>query len=383
MVQLYALRGGQAGASDNHPLRRTGRGAKPRTPMHSVTVRRIIGACVGLFVASSSALAVTTTTASNNAYNWLVSQMSSGGLITSYQGGTLGYTYDESVAAIAFTLKGDTARAKTILATLQTLQNSSGSFYNSYSIRTLRGSDVTQNVGPNMWVALAVAKYGKATGDHSFDGMATAVLNWALQFQQSDGGFNGGLASNGTVLTWASTEHNEDAYAAYTYFGNTTVASKVKSFLDNVVWDATNSRFYTGRGDTSLHSDVNAWGVLALGPSGTHNYAAGLTYNEATMQYTATNTRGTVTGFDFDGSPTNDVWLEGTGQNAEAFLVAGNSTNWSYFVNQIITDQDSKGGVQYSMLGTNNGYFTMSTANCVSSTGWLVIAIAQFNPFQP
>ena len=337
----------------------------------------ITGAC------ATPARAVTTATASTNAYNWLVSQMSSGGLITSYQGGTLGYTYDEAVAVIAFTLRGDYTRAKTILSTLKKIQNSSGSFDNSYSIKTLRGSDVTQNVGPNCWVALAVAKYAKTTGDHSFDSMATSVLNWCLQFQQSDGGFNGGLASNGSVLTWASTEHNEDAYAAYTYFGNSTVAANVKSFLDNVVWDSTNNRFYTGRGDTSLHSDVNAWGVLALGPSGTHPYADGLSFNQAFMQYTATNSRATVTGFDFDGSPTNDVWLEGTGQNAEAYLVAGNSTNWSYFVNQITSDQDSKGGIQYSMLGTNNGYFTMSTANCVSSTGWLIIAIAQDNPFQP
>ncbi len=29
------------------------------------------------------------------------------------------------------------------------------------------------------------------------------------------------------------------------------------------------------------------------------------------------------------------------------------------------------------------GYWTMSTANAVASTGWLILAIAQVNPFQP
>jgi len=328
------------------------------------------------------ALATTPTTASTNAYNWLKSQMAPSGLIISYQRGSIGYTYDEAVAVVAFSLKGDTATAKTILTTLQSVQNSSGSFYNSYYVKTLRGQDVNQEVGPNMWVAMAVANYAKLSGDHSFDTMAQKVISWCLQFQQSDGGLNGGISSSGTLLTWASTEHNEDAYAALTYFGNTTAAASVKSFLDNVVWNSTDNRFNTGRGDTSVHTDVNAWGVLALGASGTHNYALGLNYNQNCCESSQTNTRATLNGFDFDGD-LDDVWLEGTGQNAEAFLVAGNSTNWNYCVSQIILDQDSQGGVQYSMQGTNNGYFTMSTANAVSSTGWLVIAIAQHNPFQP
>jgi len=330
-----------------------------------------------------SAHAAAPATASTNAYNWLVSQMNTNGLITSYQGGSLAYTYDEAVAVIAFTIRGDTGRAKAILTALKSLQAANGSFYNSYSVKTLRGAETIRNVGPNLWVALAVANYAKATGDHSFDAMANKILTWCLPFQQADGGFNGGLAANGAVLTWASTEHNHDAYAAYRYFGPTTVADKVKSFLDNVVWDSAHGRFYTGRNDPSVHLDVNAWGVLALGASGTRNYSLGLGYNEALMQNTQVNSRGIATGFDFDASPTNDVWLEGTAQCAVAYAVAGNSANWSYFVNQIILNQDAKGGIQYSMLGTNNGYFTMSTANCVSSTGWLIIAIAQVNPFQP
>ena len=346
--------------------------------------RLVIAAGLALAtLGQQSAQAVTPATASTNAYNWLVSQMNASGLITSYKGGTVGYTYDEAVAVIAFTARGDYARAKTILTTLQSVQAANGSFYNSYVVRTLRGSETIRNVGPNLWVALAVAKYGKTSGDHSFDAMAGKILTWCLQFQQADGGFNGGLAANGTVLTWASTEHNEDAYAAYKYFGNTTVATQVKTFLDALMWDATLGRFYTGRGDTSIHLDVNSWGVLALGATGTHDYAAGLAFNEALMQNTQTNTRCTATGFDFDNNPTNDVWLEGTGQCAAAYTVAGNATNSAYFINQIILDQDSTGGIQYSMKGTNNGYWTMSTANAVASTGWLILAIAQVNPFQP
>lgn len=321
-------------------------------------------------------------TASTNAYNWLVSQMTSGGLIISYKGGQIGYTYDEAVAVVAFSIEGDYTHAKTILTTLQGLQSSSGAWDDAYYVKTLRGQDTNQEVGPNMWVSIAVAAYGHYSGDHSFDAMAKKNIAWCLQFQQSDGGLNGGIASNGSILTWASTEHNEDSYAVLSYFGYTTAAASVKSFLDNVAWNTTDGRFNTGRGDTSVHTDVNAWGVLALGPSGTYNYSSGLAYNQSCCQSTQKNKRATVNGFDFDGD-TNDVWLEGTGQNAEAFAVAGNAANWSNFVSQIILDQDSTGGVQYSMEGTNNDYFTMSTANAVSSTGWLIIAANQYNPFQP
>lgn len=322
------------------------------------------------------------TVASSNAYAWLVSQMDPGGLIISYQRGHIGYTYDEAVAVIAFSLAGDNARAKTILGTLQGLQHSDGSWYDAYYTKTLRGQDTNEEVGPNMWVSLAVAAYGSLTGDHAFDAMAQKNIAWCLQFQQADGGFNGGIASNGSLLTWASTEHNEDAYAVLSYFGHATAAANVKSFLDSVVWNSTDGRFDTGRGDPSVHTDVNAWGVLALGASGTHNYAAGLAYNQSCCESLQSNSRTTVDGFDFDGD-TNDVWLEGTGQNAEAFAVAGDSTDWNRFVTEITYDQDASGGVQYSMEGTNNDYFTMSTANAVSSTGWLIIAATQYNPFQP
>ncbi len=322
------------------------------------------------------------TVASGNAYSWLVSQMAPSGLIISYQRGSIGYTYDEAVAVIAFSVQGDYTRARTILTTLQGLQSSTGAWDDAYYTKTLRGQDTNQEVGPNMWVSLAVATYEHFTGDHSFDAMAQKNIAWCLQFQQADGGINGGIASNGSLLTYASTEHNEDSYAVLSYFGDTTAAANVKSFLDNVAWNSTEGRFNTGRGDTSVHTDVNAWGVLALGASGTHDYATGLTYNQNCCESTQSNSRASVNGFDFDGDM-NDVWLEGTGQNAEAFAVASDGTNWSKFLSQIILDQDSTGGVQYSMEGTNNGYFTMSTSNCVSSTGWLIIAAAQYNPFQP
>lgn len=354
---------------------------KPKSKL-LVSIASFVLAAAGALSAPTVTAQTTTTTASVQAYSWLVSQMTSGGLVISYQRGHIGYTYDQAVAAIAFSIAGDYSRAKTILSTLQSLQNPDGSWYDAYYTGTLRGQDTNKESGPNLWVSMAVASYDKFTGDHSFDAMAQRNIAWCLQFQQADGGLNGGIASNGSLLTWASTEHNEDAYAALSYFGYTTEAANVKAFLDNVAWNGAEGRFNTGRGDTSVHTDVNAWGVLSLGASGTHDYASGLAYNQSCCQSVQSNARATVFGFDFNGD-TDDVWLEGTAQNAEAFAVAGNTSNWNTFVSQVTADQDSSGGVQYSMEGTNNDYFTMSTANAVSSAGWLIMAANQYNPFQP
>lgn len=349
----------------------------PRLRLKAVSIA-LLTCCVGLLPAR----AADPVYAAAQAYSWLGAQMTSRGLIASYAGGTQAYTYDQSVAVIAFAVAGDAARARTILLSLQKLQNSSGSFYGSYSLSTLKPGDSAQWVGANAWVALAVANYGKITGDHTFDAMAKKTLTWCLKYQQSDGGLNGGIDATGKTIAWASTEHNLDTYAACRYFG-LTAATKIKTFLDNVVWDTQLQRFYTGRKDPSVFSDVNALGVLALGGSGTRNYASALSFNEVRMLNTQVSTRCVATGFDFDASPANDVWFEGTAQCALAYSVAGNPVSWNYYTAQIINDQDASGGIQYSLKGTTDNHFTFSTLNCVSSTGWLVLSVANYNPMRP
>jgi hypothetical protein len=83
--------------------------------------------------------------------------------------------------------------------------------------------------------------------------------------------------------------------------------------------------------------------------------------------------------FDFN-ADRNDIWFEGSNFMVLALNMAGDATNSSYFLNQIIKNQASNGGVQYSLLGTNNWYWTMSAQRAISSTGWLVLSIAGYNP---
>ncbi|MBH0231403.1 hypothetical protein [Halobacillus yeomjeoni] len=350
----------------------------------TLSLMLILSAATPTFAAS------TPTTASDNAYDWLKGQQCSTGLLDSFSDSQqISYTYDQAVGAIAFLLKGDTASAKTVLDSLKNLQNPSGSWYTAYYCNNTSVQEHNQHVGPVLWVAMAVAKYEQDTGDTTtYRNMAIQAIDWSLQFQQADGGINGGLDDANNVLTWASTEHNQDAYSMLSHYGYTQEASEVKSFLDNEAWQEAEGFFWAGRNDPNDPMDTNAWGVQALGTSGTYEYSRGLDYVMNTHRNTQTkrvkNNTITIDGFDFN-SDQDDIWFEGQGQMVVSFKMDGRTADADYFLNEIIKIQDfyGTGGVPYSLLGTNNGYWTMKDKESVSATGWMIYAVDGYNPFQP
>ena len=356
-----------------------------RTSLPALRQLLLVFAVTGLSLAPAAA---DLPLASDNAYLWLKSRMASTGLVDSYQDNKdICYTYDQAVAAMAFTAKGDLGSARNVLDALQGLQHADGSWNSAYSCTRKSPLAGQRYVGSIAWVALAVAHYERRSGDAvSYHNMAERAIDWFLLFRQSDGGINGGLDADGIPLPWASTEHNQDAYAVLAYFSHPVEAAAVKSFLDNVVWDGTDSRWLQGRSDTADPLDVNPLGVCALGAAGAHDYQLALNYALAhhrnTQVWRSGRTRTRVDGFDFD-SDQNDIWLEGTAQMAEAFRVAGRNTDSDYFLQQIVKIQQSDGGIPYSVKGTFNGDFTMSTKTAVASTGWFILAVEGVNPLRP
>jgi hypothetical protein len=345
---------------------------------------KIIPRLAALAVATFTALAAAGVTAvddgrSDLALSWLIGQKNRSGLYTSYEDGQVAYTYDQAVAALAFLVKNDMARARTLLATLASMQPADGGFFNSYYSASGEKEEGAKTVGPNMWVAIAVMNYEKRTGDTTYRKMATKAIEWALQFQEEDGGIDGGVDDTGERLTYASTEHNIDSVVALTYFGYAEQARRVKSFLDHVAWS--HDHFLVGRpnGDTNDVLDVNAWGVLALGVSGTRPYGESLRY-AMKRQRNVQSARGvSYDGFDFN-ADVHDIWFEGSIFMAMALSMAGDKANSTYFLQEVLKNQSANGGVQYSLHGSHNHYWDMETANSIASTGWLVLAMADYNP---
>lgn len=339
-----------------------------------------------LLVSAAAAAERDSAAASALAYGWLTAQVTSSGLVDSYQDNKpVCYTYDQALAAIAFVAKGDTAAAQRILDALREMQNEDGSWYSAYHCEKKSREERRRFVGPVLWVTLAAAHYEKRTGDGRYRPMAKAALDWALQFQQKDGGINAGLNGLGFPEHWASTEHNLDAYAALNFFGYNRERRRVRRFLDHVAWDSVHHRFMEGRDNPGAPLDVNAWGVLALGPEGEHSYRRALDYS--LRNHRVEKKRGwlfgpTVDGFDLD-THRRDVWLEGTGQMVAALRMAGRREEADYFLHEIIRAQDSDGGVPYALRGHSNGYSRMSNRQSVAGTTWLIFAAQGFNPLQP
>ncbi len=337
---------------------------------------------------SSPSQAADLPAASAGAHSWLKSQISSSGLVDSYRDKSdVCYSYDQAVAAMAFVARGDFANARRVFDALAPLQNADGSWNHSYACTTGAVLGAQRYVGSNAWIVLAIAHYEKRSGDAiSYHMMGERAVNWIRLFQQGDGGLNGGYDANGVFLSWASTEHNEDAFAGLNHFAYASDATEVKSFLDNVVWNTAQVRWNQGRNDPLDPLDVNPLGVSALGAAGVRPYALSLNYafshHRSVQTWGVGRNRVQVDGFDFN-SDHNDVWVEGTAQMAKALRLAGRTIDGNYFLDQIIKTQSKTGGLPYSLRGSFNGDFTMSKNEAVASTGWLILAIESVNPLAP
>ncbi|MWC29605.1 fibronectin type III domain-containing protein [Paenibacillus sp. MMS18-CY102] len=393
----------------------------------------------------ASVSAADNATASNNAYTWLKAQqdLTAGfamdGLVDSFddwwnatERRQIVYTYDQAVAAIAFIVKGDRTRAEKVLNKMAAIQDPDGSWINSYWWNGY-GEEIRKHVGPVAWMVMAYMAYEKTYGSTTYQASAKKALDWAISFQKSNGGISGGRTTwdlNGAWSdeVWSSTEQNEDMYQILKYYAGkfpdrttayNNAATNVKSFLDNVVWDSANNRWRGGWKnntnliDPSVPMDVNPWGVLALGLSGTRNYQASLSYIENAngagttespkyvQSLTYDGSGALLTAYDFDwqydcavandqnGNPIGnrcaDVWFEGSAFMSLAYYMQGNQTKADSIINEIVKKQGTSGsllgGVPYSLKGSNNNYWRMAMENCVSSTGWLIIAAHRFNPF--
>lgn len=334
------------------------------------------------------------------AKDWLLSQRiikdGSPTLIDSYENNDdICYTYDQAIAAIALLATGEHGSAKSILEQLKSLQTEKGTWYNSYYGHTLQVQEWLQHAGPVLWVVLACKYYEVVTADTTFHTMAIKALDWSLTLQQEDGGINGGLDWNGIdILPWASTEHNIDLYCALVAFGYSNYTHAVGEFIYNSLWDNENGRFYAGRNDPCNSLDVNTWGYLALGD----RYRRALHYASRTTVYTSGSSDPVqnVTGYDFSGpfpdecanrwcwcwTPVEDIWFEGVAQMAAAMNAAHNKNEAEELLRNIEKVQTSNGGIRYSLKGTFNGFWGMSTQNSVASTGWYVIAKENVNPMR-
>ncbi len=347
-------------------------------------------------------------------YQGLVEKQRPSGLVRSFETLPQAVTYDQALAAMAFTYRRDFTKANAIFTFYRNLNQASNGFRDEYNVDTGAIIDQDRLVGPNAWMLLALIHHRVVSGSTTNDAMIDQLAAWLRSFQDPDGGVKFGTPGpgNGTNPGIKATEFNLDCYAAFKAYAQLrnnivfrTAANRVLDWLGSQVWNAAQGRFNLGvepgRGinpDKAL--DAYSWGVLAIAQS-THSVLTPAAINgllsraetEFRTQKAADLTGNIIDGFDFSGQPNfapdkDAVWLEGTGQMSVAYRVMSNATMADQFANEMekaIVDTSATGqGLPYATnAGTGYGFIMDSLHPAVSAAAWYLFAKSGFNPMQP
>lgn len=312
-----------------------------------------------------------------SALGFLKAQIAPSGLIDSYveDGNDYSYTYDNALAALAFISSGDFDSARRVLDAINALvPTPEGGYVHRYLAAT--GEPLgTLYTGPNCYLLQAMNLYFKESGDGRYNATAQRIGNFLLTQQAPDGGLYGGPG-----FGWKSAEHNCAAMPALHNLGKLQnillymeKAALVGNFLRTECWNGT--RFYQGENDSTVITDVQALGALALGAA----YKNGAYWiRKKTLTMRTYEARKKVTGFDFD--PDKDtVWTEGTLQMALAYAAVGDVNAYGNYKAQAEKLARPSGAFWVvSNPGTIGGEI-LPRWQAVAPTAWYILAANQDN----
>ncbi len=245
------------------------------------------------------------------------------------------YVYDNAVAGLALLAAGDRAGAQRIGDALAHAQGHDRFWHDGRLRNAYRAGPETGGASrlPGWWDSGG----GRWVEDAYQAGTATGVLAWAmllwvglgeayrpaalraadwLETLRGPRGYQGGFLGfepQPQRLTWVSTEHNVDLYAAFTALGRVEQAAHARALVEGM-WRPGEARFATGlRPDGTLndHSavDANLWPLLAQDARPAWRDA--MRWVLARHGLPANGPVGEMRGVDFN-DDRDGIWLEGT-----------------------------------------------------------------------
>jgi hypothetical protein len=306
-----------------------------------------------------------------------------------------GWIYDAAVAAIAFTAAGEPEVAATLLAGLEHLQETDGSWVSSYDPDAITPRGTDRYVGAIAWVVLAVNFFEADTRDTTFASAARRALRYLERFRivdpasSLDGAFTMGPVRPGVV----STEHNVDCYAAFLWRGRLDdephelgIADASRAFLlRQITARGIDDYFRVGPREPGVYLDVQTWTTLALaGGTLDEQLRRVLRFAERVLGVqTRVSGISTVRGLDDTERPRGSakIWTEGTEGMVAALFAVGEPERAGQYHGQMRSLQGPSGGIPYA-TANDHGW---STAPSVASTAWHVLNSLNppRNPFQP
>jgi len=277
--------------------------------------------------------------------------------------------------------------------------------------------DVSLNTGNIAWAMLALLSFhdmGAAPGETRYLEAARKMGEWVernCRDRGSLGGYTGGREGwepDALRVTYESTEHNIDLYAAFLRLHRITGdpvwlerSRHAGSFVKHM-WDEVEGKFWTGTDDGFLINnkviplDIQAWAALALRDEALlsqRDKERALAYVERTMK------REGGEGYDYSQRKSHrsggyesrqGVWYEGTAQMAVAYRVLGQSERYRRIVEFLESSQLGSGALNATDqdAGLPTG-FKLSDGECnryykrahVGATAWFIFAERGVNPY--
>lgn len=173
--------------------------------------------------------------------------------------------YDNALAAMVFMIYDDIPRAERIFDFFDSRIESefhadSGGFA---QFRYKNGNPVFKHqwLGDNAWLLIALNNYKAQTGSAKYDRLASALENWIVNLQDTDGGLFSGYEGNNRI-NLKVTEGIIDAFNAVP--GYTDFHKKILQFLEKERWDADISSLITGWDIYNYALDLHPWAYCIL-----------------------------------------------------------------------------------------------------------------------
>jgi len=323
--------------------------------------------------------------------NWFDQQQRDNGLLESAENNNFVSLYDNALAALVFLSRGEVTKAEAVFDFFNSridaeLLVGNGGF-SQFRNREGTPNDDHRWMGDNAWLLIALNNYKSVTGRDTYDRLAQEIEIWLRSLQDSDGGLFGGYDANDQLIP-KITEGMIDAYNAVP--GYDEFHADLLRFLEEERWDAADRNLVAWPGNPQfLYAlDLHSWSFSLF-----EGYAvSALTSADRFLTTQRASANGAeVRGYCFD-EDRDAVWLEGTGQMAVAFHVAGMSKEAALYMNElekVILDselhEDSAGLPYATNRGTSYGGTALWQGAdldiVVSSSAWYLFAATGFNPF--
>lgn len=312
------------------------------------------------------------------------------------------FVYDQAVALQAALAMGDDAMARRLLDGLLLLQVPTGIQEGAFRVSGRQeapehGALLVRSGAHAIATAAALAFVDAFPARRAaIEPAIGAALAW-LEAQIVDGLVRGGVGVPGDggvdsrTLTWASTEHNVDAFFCFALAGRvldarwTGVAERIGAAMLATLWSDDRGRFIQGIDggvpDAADPLDVHAWGSLLLLAIGEGERAAATMSQEQLAPFLHREVRGDgteivgyATAYAAGGYPgmLPHVWWEGTFSVAYALRRLGEDARAEAVMRGCTGVQGADGGFPYASRAVPA--YDLVDDPSVASTAWSVLA---------